>query len=120
MSVLAVNLSGIALMAVVVWWFWLAGRRKVVAASEGRIEIHVANGVYAPDRVQVSAGTTTHFRFIREDPAPCAEVVKFEGLDISRELPLGEPVDLAIRYDEPGEYAFTCQMGMYRGQVLVL
>jgi len=27
MSVLAVNLAGIALMAAVVWWFWLAGRR---------------------------------------------------------------------------------------------
>jgi plastocyanin domain-containing protein len=120
MNVLAVNLAGVTLMVAVVWWFWLAGRRKAVSASEGRVDIHVANGVYVPDRVQVKAGITTHFRFIREDPAPCAEVVRFEGLDISRELPLGEAVELAIRYDERGEYTFTCQMGMYRGHVLVL
>ena len=120
MSNLAVNLGGAALMVTVVWWFWLAGRRSALSVSEGRVEIHLANGVYAPDRVQVKSGATTHFRFIREDPAPCAELVQFEGLNISRELPLGEPVDVAIRYDEPGQYAFTCQMGMYRGHVIVL
>ncbi len=26
---------------------------------------------------------------------------------------------LSMRYDEPGEYAFTCQIGMYRGHVVV-
>ena len=119
MSALIVNIGGLLLMAAVVWWFWLAGKRKAVQASEGIIEIHVANGVYVPDRVAIPAGKATTFRFIREDPTPCAEVVKFDGLSVSRELPLNKAVELSIRYDEPGEYAFTCQMGMYRGHVVV-
>lgn len=119
MSTLIVNVTGLLLMAAVIWWFWLAGKRKAIQASEGVIEIRVANGVYAPDRVAMAVGIATTFRFVREDPTACAEVVKFDGLSISRELPLNKAVDLSIRYDEPGEYEFTCQMGMYRGQVVV-
>lgn len=119
MSLLLVNLAGLFLMAAVIWWFWLSGKHTAVKASEGVVEIRVHNGVYQPDRVAITAGKTTTFRFIREDPAACAEVVKFDGLSISRELPLNKAVDLSIRYDEPGEYAFTCQMGMYRGHVVV-
>ncbi len=106
-------------MAAVVWWFWLAGKRKAVAASDGVIDIHVVDGVYKPDRVTIPTGKTTIFRFLRDDPTACAEVVTFDGLSVSRELPLNKAVELAIRYDEPGEYTFACQMGMYRGHVLV-
>ena len=119
MSLLIVNIGGLLLMAAVIWWFWLAGNRKAVKANEGIVEIHVLNGVYQPDRVAIPAGKATIFRFVREDPTPCAEIVKFDELSVSRELPLNKPVDLSIRYDEPGEYAFTCQMGMYRGHVVV-
>ena len=119
MSTLIINIAGLILMAAVIWWFWLAGKHKAVQASKGVVEIHVANGVYVPDRVAIPAGTVTTFRFIREDPTPCAEVVRFDGLSVSRELPLNQAVELSIRYDEPGEYAFTCQMGMYRGHVVV-
>ena len=119
MNALIVNIAGLALMVAVVWWFWLAGKRKAVQASEGVVEIRVANGVYVPDRVAIPSGKATTFRFIREDPTPCAEIVKFDGLSISRELPLNTAVDLSIRCDEPGEYTFTCQMGMYRGHMVL-
>ncbi len=119
MTTIWVNGFGLLLMAAVVWWFWFAGRRNAVAVHEGRIAIRVADGAYSPDRIAVAAGETAHFEFTREDPSPCAEIVQFEGLDLSRELPVGKPVTLAVRYDEPGEYAFTCQMGMYRGHVVV-
>ena len=119
MSTVIVNIFGLLLMTSIVWWFWLAGKRNAVKASEGIIEIHVVNGVYVPDRIAIPVGKATTFRFVREDPTPCAEVVKFDGLSVSRELPLNKTVDLSIRYDEPGEYTFTCQMGMYKGHVVV-
>ena len=116
---LLVNIAGMILMAAVIWWFWLAGKEKDVNASGGIVEVLVANGVYTPDQVTIQVGKATTFRFIREDATPCAKVVKFDGLSISHDLPLNKAIDLIIRYDEPGEYSFTCQMGMYRGQVLV-
>ena len=119
MSPLLVNITGVLLMAAVIWWFWLAGKGKAVQASEGHINIDVINGVYVPDRVAIPVGRTTNFRFTRKDPTPCAEVVKFEGISVNKELPLNKTVELSVRYDEPGEYVFTCQMGMYRGHVVV-
>lgn len=119
MTTAIVNVLGFALMAAVIWWFWFAGRRRAIAPVEGQVAIRVAHGAYAPDRITINAGESVRFQFTREDPSPCAEIVQFEGLSISRELPLNEPTDLSIRYDEPGEYAFTCQMGMYRGHIVV-
>lgn len=119
MTDILVNSLGLLSMVGVVWWFWFAGRRHAVEAKEGRIDVRVAQGAYSPDRIAVSVGETVQIRFTRVDPSPCAELVQFEGLSISRELPVGKPVTLAIRYDDPGEYAFTCQMGMYRGHVVV-
>lgn len=119
MNAIVVNLAGLALMAAVIWWFWLSGTRQAVKASDGVVEILVANGVYIPDRVAVGAGIPVTIRFTREDPTPCAEVVKFDGLPVSRELPLNKSTDVSIRYDEPGEYQFTCQMGMYKGYIVV-
>lgn len=118
MSTVWVNLLGVLMMVAVAWWFWFAGRRSAVSVTDGQVEIRVAHGAYAPDRIAVRVGETTRIRFRREDPAPCAAMVQFEGLSISRELPVGEVVEVAVRYDEPGEYAFTCQMGMYRGHVV--
>ena len=58
-------------------------------------------------------------RFIREDASPCAESVIFDSLKISKHLPLNEPTDLIIMVNTPGEHEFTCQMGMYRGKLIV-
>jgi plastocyanin domain-containing protein len=119
MSTIMINLAGLLLMAAVIWWFWLSGKRQAVQASDGVVEILVANGVYLPDRVAIGAGKPVTMRFTREDPTPCAEVVKFDGLAISRELPLHKTTEVSIRYDQPGEYLFTCQMGMYKGYIVV-
>ena len=119
MTTVIVNILGLLLMAAVVWWFWFAGRRRAVAVADGRIAIQVAQGAYTPDRIAVPAGTAVDMEFTRTDPSPCAGVVQFEGLDISRELPVDTPVSIRVRYEAPGEYAFTCQMGMYRGHIVV-
>ena len=119
MTTFLVNALGLLLMAAIVWWFWFAGRRKAMTVRDGRIQVLVDQGAYSPDRIAVPLGETVEFEFTRKDPSPCAAIVQFEGLSISRELPVDQPVNLAIRYDQPGEYAFTCQMGMYRGHVVV-
>jgi plastocyanin domain-containing protein len=119
MTTLLVNAFGVLLMLGIVWWFWIAGHSQAIKVQDGLIDIRVAEGVYTPDRIAMSVGETVQLRFTRQDPSPCAALVQFEGLSISRELPVEEPVTLAVRYDQPGEYAFTCQMGMYRGQVVV-
>jgi len=112
------NVAGLVLIVLIVWWFWLA-KPKSLRATSGVIEITVADGVYAPARIEVPAGKPVTLRFVRKDPSPCAEKVLFDDLGISRDLPLNEPIDVVLTPAAPGEYEFTCQMRMYRGQLVV-
>jgi len=114
-----VNLLGLVLAAFIVWWFWVS-RVGSVARTEGNtISITVDDGVYTPSVLRVPAGKPVTLRFLRKDPSPCAEKVIFSGLDVSADLTVGQPYDLAITPEKPGEYDFTCQMAMYRGKLIV-
>lgn len=114
-----VNLAGLLLAAAIVWWFWLSKPRARQAAGSAPIDIVVDGGVYTPARIEIAAGQPVTLRFLRKDPSPCAEKVLFDDLGIAAELPVGQPVELTITPGVSGEYAFTCQMQMYRGTLVV-
>jgi plastocyanin domain-containing protein len=91
----------------------------VQQASSAPVDIVVAAGVYTPALIEAQAGTTVTLRFLREDPGPCAEKVIFADLGVSADLVVGVPRDVVITPAAPGDYEFTCQMGMYRGHLVV-
>ena len=115
MKIWLINLAGLVMMALIVWWFWMSRPQAQRALGAGPIEIIVANGVYTPARIEVPAGKPVTLRFVRQDPSPCAEQAIFDDLGISVDLPIGKPLDLIVTPPRPGEYEFTCQMRMYRG-----
>lgn len=110
-----VNIAGLAAIALVVWWFWLSRPQAVRAGQGVVVEIVVENGVYTPSVIQVAAGAPITLRFLRKDPSPCAEQVRFDDLGVSVELPVDAPREITVTPPKPGEYEFTCQMRMYRG-----
>jgi len=114
---LAVNLIGLLLIGLIVWWFWLSKPRASLAQSSV-VDILVDNGVYTPARIEVRAGESLTLRFLRKDASPCAEKVIFAGMDISRDLPLDENTEIQLPPLSVGEYEFTCQMQMYRGSLV--
>lgn len=116
---LAVNLAGTAVVAFVVWWFWL-GKPKAAASASPELVIEVADGVYQPSRVQVPAGQPATLKFLRRDPSPCAEKVIFHDLGVSAELPLHRQIAITLPPPAPGEHVFTCDMGMYRGSIVAI
>ena len=118
MRVWAVNGAGLALIGLIVWWFWLS-KPKAQRAARGVIDVLVEGGVYTPARIEVAAGKPVTLRFLRKDPSPCAEKVLFDDLAVSADLPIGQPVELTLTPKEAGEHAFTCQMQMYRGTLVV-
>ena len=117
MNLILVNLAGLVLIGLIVWWFWLS-KPKAQRAASGVIDVMVEGGVYAPARIEVTAGQPVTLRFLRKDPSPCAEKVLFDELGIAADLPIGQPVELTITPGKAGEYAFTCQMQMYRGMLV--
>ena len=113
------NSFALAVIAFIVWWFWLAKTKQVVKVTAETVEIKVADGIYNPNTIEAVVGSTVTLRFLREDETPCAEFVIFDTLNVSAKLPLHQPHILSLKLDKKGEFGFACQMGMYRGTLIV-
>ncbi|RLA44763.1 MAG: cupredoxin domain-containing protein [Gammaproteobacteria bacterium] len=115
---LLINILGLLLIALIVWWFWLYKPSEASIAEDG-IVITVENGTYQPSRLKVSAGQPVTLTFLRKDASPCAATVVFPEADVSEELPLNKAKAIVLPAMRKGEYPFTCQMQMYRGTLVV-
>jgi plastocyanin domain-containing protein len=115
---IVINLVALLLIAGIIWWFWLYKPAAVQQASDV-VDILVDNGVYEPANIKVQQGKPVTLKFLRKDASPCAEKVIFDKLNLSVDLPVGEPVEVKIQPEQAGEIEFTCQMQMYRGRLLV-
>tara|TARA_R110000823_G_scaffold73208_3_gene168503 strand:- start:131 stop:484 length:354 start_codon:yes stop_codon:yes gene_type:complete len=115
---LLINIAGLALIALIVWWFWLY-KPKEAELGENDLVITVENGTYSPSRIKVPTGEPVEIKFIRKDQSPCSETLLIPDLQISDTLPLNKLKTIQLPALAAGEYAFHCQMQMYRGQITV-
>lgn len=119
---IVVTLGGIGLIVLIIWYFFFSSNegKKAQVTNEGLQEVFIkVKGGYTPDVVVVEAGKPVRFHFLREETASCSERVVFGDFNVSALLPTGEEVIIEILPTKPGEYAFTCQMGMFRGKLIV-
>lgn len=113
---------GLALMGGIAWFFWgprKSGARAAVTASGYQEAMILVKGGYTPDVIVVQHGKPVRFNFRREETAACSEMVIFNDFGKSAHLPTGKIVPVEFLPDKPGEYEFTCQMGMLRGKLIV-
>lgn len=113
-----VNIAGILLIGLIVWWFWLY-KPKEVSATEAAMLITVENGTYQPSRIKVIENQPVKLTFLRKDPSPCSATLLFSDFDISEDLPLNKSKTISLPEMKKGEYVFSCQMQMYRGTLVV-
>ena len=119
---LTVTLAGAGLITLVVWFFWLKkeeGMRATLTSSGYQEATILVKGGYTPDTIVVDRGKPVRLLFRREETSPCSEQVVFDAFGKSARLPERKPVAVELMPSEPGEYAFTCQMGMLRGILVV-
>ena len=90
---LFVTVLGFALIVFIVWFFWLK-------KSKG---------------TRASMTSSGH----HEETASCSEMVLLPDFEKSAQLPTGETTAVEFVPTEPGEYEFACQMGMFRGRLIV-
>jgi plastocyanin domain-containing protein len=117
-----VTVGGLALIAFIIWFFWLRRSTGVRAAetSGGYQEAMVlVKGGYTPDTIIVRSGRPVRLNFRREETASCSDKVIFADFQKSAALPTGETVPLELMPREPGEFGFGCPMGMFRGRLIV-
>ena len=114
--------SGLLAIATVAWFFWGPRGQGVTAAtsSTGYQETTIlVKGSYTPDVVVVEHGKPVRLTFRREETAACSETVLLPDFHRSATLPQGELVPIEFTPQDPGEYEFTCGMGMLHGKIVV-
>jgi len=119
--------AGIAAIAWVNWYFFVAGRAPAPVASaasarddgEARQEqIITVDGGYSPPVVRVKAHRPVRLVFDRRDTGSCSDEVVFPDFGIRRFLPTGKKTVVELTPPAAGRYEFTCGMSMLRGALV--
>ena len=117
-----VDVVGLGLTAFIVWFFWLVkatGVRAGITSGGYQEQMVLVKGGYTPDIIVVEAGKPVRLNFIRQESASCSEMVVLPAFNKSAKLPEGETVPVEFLPKERGEFEFACQMGMFRGKLIV-
>jgi plastocyanin domain-containing protein len=122
-----VVLGGIAAIAWVNWYFFVAGRSPVAAAaavssgadgSGPQEQVITVDGGYAPAVVKVKVGRPVRLVFDRKDTGSCSEEVVLPDFGVRRFLPTGQKTVVEVTPSKAGRYDFTCGMSMLRGAIV--
>lgn len=119
---LLVVAGGLAAIAWVNWYFFLAGRSSASAALAGggvqEVTIGVRGG-YDPATVRLKRGVPARLVFDRQETSPCSEEVVIPAFGIRRFLPAHRKTPVELTPESTGTYEFTCGMSMLRGRLTV-
>ena len=74
---------------------------------------------YEPAKVTLRAGTPARITFVRTTDKTCGTEVVFPSLNITRALPLNQPVVIEFTPATSGEIAFACGRNMLKGVIVV-
>jgi plastocyanin domain-containing protein len=115
-----VNISGLAIIAWIVWYFWLWRGESFAAQTKNGIQTVdvVVKGGYQPAAIMVKAGQRVRLNFTRREASTCSEEVVIPDFGKRAYLPENLSVPIEVMPEKPGEYAFTCGMNMYRGKLI--
>ena len=119
---IAVDLVGLGLIGFIVWFFWLVkatGIKAALTSGGYQEQMVLVKGGYTPDVIVVERGKPVRLNFVRQESASCSEMVLLPAFGKSAALPEGQTVPIEFLPIEPGQYEFACQMGMFRGKVVV-
>jgi plastocyanin domain-containing protein len=124
--------GGLAAIAWVNWYFFLAERTTSVVArpdaasgtagsdavpTTPEVVIEVRGG-YSPSTVRVPAGRPVRLVFDRQETSSCSEEIVFPDFAVRKFLPAGERTVVEVTPPMPGSYEFMCGMSMLRGRLI--
>ena len=115
-------LLGIAVILFIIWFFWLkrsTGLRAADTTGGYQEAMILVKGGYTPDTIIVRHGRPVRLNFRREETASCSDKVIFADFQKSADLPTGQTVPVEFLPKEPGDFAFGCPMGMFRGRLII-
>jgi plastocyanin domain-containing protein len=91
----------------------------VTAPANGRVSVLVDGEGYHPNTVRARAGQQLTLVFTRNTDETCGQQLVFPTINVRRDLPLNQPVEVSLTVPATGSIGFTCGMNMYQGSVTV-
>jgi len=118
---LLILIAGVAAIAWVNWYFFMAPKVAVTAkASGGTQEVTISvEGGYSPSVVRAKKGQPLRLIFDRKEKSPCSEEVVISEFGVRRFLKPFEATVIDVTPTAAGTFEFACGMNMLRGQIEV-
>lgn len=92
---------------------------KVAQVDAGaRVEVLVDAGGYTPAEIQAPPKTKITLAFKRTTEQGCGQELVIKTMELEKDLPLDEVVEIEVEVPESGELGFACGMDMYKGKVV--
>lgn len=111
--------AGIAAIALVNWWFFIASESaQAMATSAGQVIDIVVRGGYSPATVKVKSGQPVRLVFDRQETNSCSEEIVLPDFGVRRYLAPNEKTVIEVNPEKPGTYDFMCGMSMLRGRII--
>lgn len=103
------------------------GRSPVNAQNSKRIKwpgtqtarVLITELGYSRTSIKLRRGVPVRLTFLRQTDKTCATEVVIPAYEITRSLPLNQPVVISFTPARTGVYDFTCGMKMMRGKLIV-
>ena len=96
-----------------------AGAASASAPASGTIDVKADENGFTPSTITLKKGESATLRFKRTTADTCADKVVFPDLKITKELPLDQPIEVAIDTKEAKTLGFECGMGMYKSKIVI-
>jgi len=94
--------------------------KKTVSAKHPKtVRISVSKNGFSPSSIDVEEGFPVTLIFTRRNKQGCGDKVVFPSLGVTKNLPVGKRVTVKFTPEQTGSIAFTCGMGMYKGNIVV-
>ena len=116
-----VLIAGIAAIVWVNWYFFVAERRSVSAATTAtaqEVEIEVKGG-YDPGVVRLKRGQPARLVFNRQETSPCSEEIVIPAFGVKQFLAPFKKTVVEILPKDAGTFDMTCGMAMLHGKLMV-
>lgn len=113
--------AGLIAIALVNWYFFVAGRAPTAAAHgvTGTDEVTITvHGGYAPSMVRVRSGRPVRLVFDRQETSGCSEEIVIPDFGIRKFLPAFQRTVVEITPERAGSFPFTCGMSMLHGTII--
>lgn len=102
-------------------WAFSGGSSASDSAPTAEAKTEVTIGVrgtgYVPNSVIVKSGVPVTFNLAAKGSLGCASVFRIPKLKIERTLQTDNTNILVATFPNPGQYSFSCGMGMYTGTI---